>query len=338
MAGINPTESEERLIYKAPRQRRRAVKAAPATPVDPSVDSLTIIRPPTPKRSYSAVVGGAEPPGPPKLQKLGSAVPMNSITNPGAQPQASKPPARRPPRQGNPPRRGGPPVPRKASQNTTGFRVTEKWENKNWSKATFKPGTIISARHYEEHIDLSQNIPTSPTGLPRSPESLGPPQSPGSTAADSLCPFTDPRGGSVCRKQRCMVTIHAFDDHFVAVPIFSYGGKGLSEKPEGKKAEHLDIHDHRRADNITQNSLPTLRTRNMQPWFTALIPGSAVYYTYPVSVYYRRKVGLLGELTEVSTAQLINYYYNHAGRHHLPVPQQAATPADPIPEVDMTDP
>lgn len=72
----------------------------------------------------------------------------------------------------------------------------------------------------------------------------------------------------------------------------------------------MDIHDHRRSNNITQNSLPTLRTKNMQQWFTAFIPGSAVYYTYPVSVYYRREVGLLGELTEESTMQLINYYYD----------------------------
>jgi hypothetical protein len=137
-----------------------------------------------------------------------------------------------------------------------------------------------------------------------------------------------------------MIVMHAFDDHYVAVPIFSYGGRGLSEKSDKKKAEHMDIHDHRRADNITQNSLPTLVTKNMQRWFEPLVPGSAVYFTYPVSLYYKRKVGLVGELTDDSTIQLINYYYDHAGRAHRSTdlqPQQGAPFVATVPEVDMAD-
>jgi hypothetical protein len=64
-----------------------------------------------------------------------------------------------------------------------------------------------------------------------------------------------------------------------------------------KKAEHLDIHDHRNdpADNVRQNDLPVLMTKQMQHWnMMKLFPKSAVHYTYPVSMCYRLKVALIG--------------------------------------------
>jgi hypothetical protein len=49
----------------------------------------------------------------------------------------------------------------------------------------------------------------------------------------------------------------------------------------------------------------------MQSWFTPLVIGSTVYYTYPVSLYYMRKVVVVGELAEESTKELIKYCCDH---------------------------
>lgn len=78
------TESAGPLVHKSPRQALEAVQAAPATPVDPLPPSndVPIVRPPTPKRSYSDVGEGTESPSPTKLQKLGSDVPAKSAANP----------------------------------------------------------------------------------------------------------------------------------------------------------------------------------------------------------------------------------------------------------------
>jgi hypothetical protein len=336
---------------KSPRwQVQRPAPAAPTNPDGPPMTSNEVPplraptppnrsggsvspKPATPKRSYADIAGDSESLSSSKAQKLHSPFPVKSAVVSDAQPQGPKPPMK-PSGQGNQLGGGGSMPPRRPSQNMIGFRPTTGWEKRNWAKATFQPGTIISALHYEEYIDYGQGTLTSPSGTPGSPGSSG------SGMEPSLCPFRDPRGSLVCRKQRIMIVIHAFDDHYVAVPIFSYGGRGLSEKTDKKAAEHMDVHDHRRTDNISQNSLPTLVTKNMQRWFEPLVPRSAVYFTYPVSLNYRRKVGLVGELTEDSTMQLINYYYDHAGRPHLSTdlqPQQAATPVATVPEVGMYD-
>jgi hypothetical protein len=55
----------------------------------------------------------------------------------------------------------------------------------------------------------------------------------------------------------------------------------------------------------------------MQHWFGSIKPTSTVHYIYPKSMYYRLRVVLVGELTEESTAELINHYYDHMGRPHV---------------------
>jgi hypothetical protein len=66
------------------------------------------------------------------------------------------------------------------------------------------------------------------------------------------------------------------------------------------KAEYMDIHDHRNpsTDNVRQNNLPVLTTKQMQNWFGSMKPTSVVHYTYSKSMYYRLRVVLIGELTE----------------------------------------
>lgn len=86
-----------------------------------------------------------------------------------------------------------------------------------------------------------------------------------------------------------------------------------------RKAEYMDIHDHRNppADNVRQNSLLVLTTKQMQNWFGSIKPTSEVHYTCPKSIYYRLKVVLVGELTEESTTELNNLYYDHIGMPHV---------------------
>jgi hypothetical protein len=349
MDSKNWRQNAQPPAYNAPWQVQKS-----STPPQQSEGSV----PPNsarPKRSYANISGVSEPLLPTKLQKLDTAVPVNSAAPSDDPPsQGSILSSRRPSRQGGPPENDSPRPPQEESQTTPvrrPFLKTRKYEKRVWTKATFQRGTIISALHYEEHIDQGHEISlNSPNGIPTSPSSA--------TEGPSLCPFKDPRNDLVCRKQRSMVVIHTFDDHFVAVPIFSYNGKGIIEKSARKKLEHLDIHDHRTTNNEKQNNLPTLITKEMQDWCRPLVPRSAVYYTYPVSIYYRRKVAVLGELTEDSTINLINGCYRHAGRTFQPtrgqVAQRAAaaaaaatnptsgtvaggTPVNSIPEVEMTD-
>ena len=94
-------------------------------------------------------------------------------------------------------------------------------------------------------------------------------------------------------------------------------------------AEYMDIHDHRSppADNVRQNSLRVLTTKQMQNWFGSIKPTSAVHYTYPKSIYYRLKVVLVGELTEESTTEVSNLCYDHIGRPHVTTSLSAALQA-----------
>jgi hypothetical protein len=91
---------------------------------------------------------------------------------------------------------------------------------------------------------------------------------------DAFCPFNDPRQWKVCCKDCIIVVIHQFDEHYVAVPVFSYGGRGIGWMTDRRKAEYMDIHDHHNppADNVRQNSLPVLTTKQMQHWSVPLNP------------------------------------------------------------------
>ena len=301
-------------VYEPPSQAQRPTPAADpiGTSGGPSALSVEvpIMRSPTPpatppktKRSFAAVAGDSESQSSSKAQKLAPNVAVRSASASGTGSQRGKETGRKPSGQGGSgqPRGGSQPPRRRPSHAAApGFVRTGYYEKVRWPIQTFQPGIIILASHYEEHIEQpGQDTPLSPTGTNDLP---------------NLCPFNDPRGNKVCLKQRLMVVIHAFDDHYVAVPVFSYGGRGIEHMHAQKKAEHLDIHDHRSnpADRLRQNDLPALMTKRMQHWSRMKIaPNSAVHFTYPVSMYYRLKVALIGELTEESTATLLNYYYRH---------------------------
>jgi len=311
--------SNWRKIARSPSYNaldQAAVADSHNPPGAPSISSGedTMIREPSPsppaqKRSYAATAADSEPLAPSKVQKLELSIPVKSASTGTGQPRPPQQPPRRSSSQGPAGPRMGPHQPsRRASTpsqsgmtpiTASGFVRTHKFERRRWPNRTFQPGTIIQALNYEEHID-QQETPHSPT-------------------ADNLCPFNDPRQRKVCCKDRIMVVIHQFDGHYVAVPVFSYSGRGIGWMADRRKAEYMDIHDHRNppADNVRQNNLPALTTKQMQNWFGSIKPMSAVHYTYPKSMYYRLKVVLVGELTEESTTELINHYYDHMGRPHV---------------------
>ena len=191
----------------------------------------------------------------------------------------------------------------------TPFPETKSYDKRRWPNDTFVPGMIISASHYEEYINLDPTSPVSPIKANGQPE---------------LCPFKDPRGDQVCLKQRIMIVVHAFDDTYIAVPAYSYGGKGLQHMRGPKLAEHLDLHDHRRvpAERVRQNNHPPLLTRQMQPWYDLIVPRSAIHFAYPVSMPYRIKVALLGQLTDESTETLLRFYYQSVPSAFQPARKQ----------------
>ena len=55
-----------------------------------------------------------------------------------------------------------------------------------------------------------------------------------------------------------------------------------------------------------------------------LDPLSVVYFTYPVSMFFKHKVVLMGQLTAGSIARLRNHYYAHAGRRFEQLPSERA--------------
>ena len=201
-----------------------------------------------------------------------------------------------------------PQYPSPGSANVPAPQYTHLW--RTHPRTSFTPGTIIRASLFEQDMPI--------------------PRGSAADTDDNRFTFTAPNGRRGFVKDRIMIVVHAFTEHCVVVPVFSFSGSGLERKPESIRKEFLSIVDHRTkdVDKKSQNSLPVLLTEVMADGVFLIVLKSVVRFTYPVSLKFGHNVVLAGRLTADSTTLLTDYYYQHAGRP--PRHSALSQPASPV--------
>lgn len=114
-----------------------------------------------------------------------------------------------------------------------------------------------------------------------------------------------PVGGVIHTKFRKFIVVALFDDHYLAVPLYSYNGDGLIEK---KADEYISIQDHR-ADAIKpQSRHGLLYIGNLESHVDHYEPMTSAHFAYPVARKYKLPVVYEGELRADSTKLLLRLY------------------------------
>ncbi|MCJ1395160.1 hypothetical protein MMC18_008041 [Xylographa bjoerkii] len=134
---------------------------------------------------------------------------------------------------------------------------------------------------------------------------------------------TQSRYGPVFHKQRPMIVVTMHENHYVAIPCFTYQGKGI----EGKYPDdHVSIHDHRRiAATVQQTKHLPLDTGYMYDNTDVMNPASVAHFAYPVCLKYGGYCERLGYLTMESRLRLMELY-----RQTIPSPPLDKAAADAL--------
>ena len=157
-------------------------------------------------------------------------------------------------------------------------------------KDAFKPGVIFrAALHEEDFMGAAKESEITKTDSNRSETKYGP----------------------VYTKQRKMIVVAIHQDHYVAVPLYTHNGKGLSKK--GKPDEYVSIRDHRTTGPFTKLSIHApLVTEYMNSGIRLYDPRSSAHLAYPVSRKYTLPVIPEGCLDKISIKNLLRLYQNYA--------------------------
>ncbi|MCJ1430716.1 hypothetical protein MMC27_000066 [Xylographa pallens] len=175
-------------------------------------------------------------------------------------------------------------------------------KNRALERNQYEPGMMIMAPLHEAHFDdniASQSI------------------------ANNDQSTTQSRYGPVFHKQRPIVVVTMHENHYVAIPCFTYQGKGI----EGKfPDDHVSIHDHRRiAATVQQTKHQPLDTAYMYDDAAVMNPASVAHFAYPVCLKYGGYCVRLGYLTTESRLRLIELY-----RQTIPPPPLDKAAADAL--------
>ena len=114
-----------------------------------------------------------------------------------------------------------------------------------------------------------------------------------------------PVGGVIHTKFRKLIVVALFDDHYLAVPLYSYQGDGLIEK---KADEYISIQDHRAETIKPQSRHGLLYTGNLEAHVDHYEPMTSAHFAYPVARKYKLPVVYEGELRADSTKLLLRLY------------------------------
>ncbi|KAI4180520.1 MAG: hypothetical protein LQ346_006970 [Caloplaca aetnensis] len=125
---------------------------------------------------------------------------------------------------------------------------------------------------------------------------------------------TDSRYGPICTKARKMIILVMFEDHYLAVPLFTHNGNGLAYKT--KPMEFVSIRDHRVVGNHPppQSDNPPLETEFINRGIEQFDPKSAAHITYVLPRRYELPVVMEGRLTLASLNGLIDLFNYYAPR------------------------
>jgi hypothetical protein len=115
---------------------------------------------------------------------------------------------------------------------------------------------------------------------------------------------TDSKFGAICSKYRKMIVINTYEDHYLAIPLYTHNGRGLDRK--SKPDEFVSVRDHRQTEPFHALSAHRpLVTERLTPGIDLYDPKSTAHITFPVSRRYELPVVHEGYLHETSTKMLL---------------------------------
>ncbi|KAI4097804.1 MAG: hypothetical protein LQ344_000076 [Seirophora lacunosa] len=125
---------------------------------------------------------------------------------------------------------------------------------------------------------------------------------------------SDTRFGTVCSKYRKMIVLALFEDHYLAIPMFTHNGNGLEFKTNTN--EFISVHDHRyKGEHVKQNGHKPLVTEVINRGIDLYDLKCTAHVTYALSRRYDLEIVLEGALTKPSTNRLIELYHKFAPKH-----------------------
>ncbi|KAL8697884.1 MAG: hypothetical protein Q9201_006870 [Fulgogasparrea decipioides] len=117
--------------------------------------------------------------------------------------------------------------------------------------------------------------------------------------------------GRICTKWRKMIVLAMFEDHYLAIPLFTHNGNGLEHKT--KREEFISIKDHRdRHNHPAQSRNGWLVTETINDGIDLFHVKSTAHVTYALSRRYDLPVVKEGYLTRDSTNHLIALFNQYA--------------------------
>ena len=170
------------------------------------------------------------------------------------------------------------------AQNSRGAKI---------SKASYRPGMLIRAAMHEP--DLNHGGASSSTV----------------TVADRY--RSETKFGPIHTKVRKAIVIALYQDHYLAVPLYTHNGTGLLKKL--KPDEFVSVCDHRKKGKFQKLSkhLP-LMTEHLNGDINPYHEKSTAHITYPISRRYDLPVVHEGHLDAPSIQHLINLFNEYAPR------------------------
>lgn len=124
---------------------------------------------------------------------------------------------------------------------------------------------------------------------------------------------TNSRYGPICTKWRKMIVLSKFEDHYLAIPLFTHNGNGLANK--ARPEEFVSIVDHRfKGDAPRQSRHDPLETEIISDGIELFDIKSTAHVTYALSRKYDLPVIKEGYLKKKSTNHLIGLFNHYAPR------------------------
>lgn len=121
--------------------------------------------------------------------------------------------------------------------------------------------------------------------------------------------------GPICTKWRKMIVLSLFEDHYLAIPLFTHNGKGLVNKK--RPEEFVSIRDHRAKGEHPepQSCHQPLETENINDGIDLFDVKSTAHVTYALSRKYELPVVMEGQLKKKSINRLVNLFNLYAPKY-----------------------
>lgn len=156
-------------------------------------------------------------------------------------------------------------------------------KGKPYHKSQFRPGMIIRGILHEQDYQATST---------------------GSNITITDRYRSDTKFGPICTKYRKMIVLTLFEDHYLAIPLFTHNGNGLAYKT--KPDEFVSILDHRAKGDSTQQSChKPLVTESINNGIDLFDVKSTAHVTYAISRRYDLPIVFEGYLTRPSTNRLV---------------------------------